>query len=303
MKRTKNHSRSSGCSVTAASSDQNRRAAPAAYRPSSAVSSICTCLNLTFSSSNNRRRNNTTSSREEEEEPENNSVNVQNLENGSSALALNDGNFGGRSSINNNVNSTLNNDNSGYNIDGRLFEKGGSLVNNLTVHTQVEYTHFLVPDLKGITAAPYYWGVMDRFGAEKLLENRSEGTFILRDSAQSEYLFSVSFRRYQRTLHARVEHFNHKFSFDSYDSAVFSALTVTELIKYYEDPTRCLFFEPLLSRPLNRTFPFSLQNLCRSVVCDHVKYDDVQYLNIPRKLKHFLREYHYMQLVRVRHME
>lgn len=58
----------------------------------------------------------------------------------------------------------------------------------------MEYTHFLVPDLLKITNAPYYWGVMDRFEAERILENKPEGTFVLRDSAQSEYLFSVSFR-------------------------------------------------------------------------------------------------------------
>lgn len=61
---------------------------------------------------------------------------------------------------------------------------------------QVEYTHYLVPDLARITNAPYYWGVMDRFAAEALLDGQPEGTFLLRDSAQSEYLFSVSFRRW-----------------------------------------------------------------------------------------------------------
>ncbi len=62
--------------------------------------------------------------------------------------------------------------------------------------------------------------------------------FELRDSAQSDYLFSVSFRRYQRTLHARIEHSYHRFSFDSYDPGVFSALTVIELVEHYKDPTK-----------------------------------------------------------------
>ena len=35
-----------------------------------------------------------------------------------------------------------------------------------------------------------------RYEAEALLEGRPEGSFLLRDSAQDEYLFSVSFRRY-----------------------------------------------------------------------------------------------------------
>lgn len=52
---------------------------------------------------------------------------------------------------------------------------------------------------------------MDRYEAERLLENKPEGTFLLRDSAQEEFLFSVSFRKYGRSLHARIEQFNHKF--------------------------------------------------------------------------------------------
>lgn len=70
---------------------------------------------------------------------------------------------------------------------------------------QVAYCHYLVPDLEKITACCYYWGKMDRYEAEKLLEGKPEGTFLLRDSAQDDYLFSVSFRKYGRSLHARIE--------------------------------------------------------------------------------------------------
>lgn len=49
------------------------------------------------------------------------------------------------------------------------------------------------------------------------------GTFLLRDSAQEEFLFSVSFRKYGRSLHARIEQFNHKFSFDCHDPGVFTS--------------------------------------------------------------------------------
>ncbi|CAH2218504.1 jg20556 [Pararge aegeria aegeria] len=60
------------------------------------------------------------------------------------------------------------------------------------------------------------------------------GTFLLRDSAQEEHLFSVSFRKYGRSLHARIEHYQHRFSFDSHDPAVFAAPTVTGLIEHYK---------------------------------------------------------------------
>merc|ERR1711990_1167700 len=68
-------------------------------------------------------------------------------------------------------------------------------------HTQIDYVHHLVPHLSDITNCSFYWGKMDRYEAESLLDEKPEGSFLLRDSAQDEYLFSVSFRRYGRGLH------------------------------------------------------------------------------------------------------
>ncbi|XP_029449227.1 suppressor of cytokine signaling 5 [Rhinatrema bivittatum] len=171
------------------------------------------------------------------------------------------------------------------------------------VHTQIDYIHCLVPDLFHITSNPCYWGVMDRYEAEALLEGRPEGTFLLRDSAQEEYLFSVSFRRYNRSLHARIEQWNHNFSFDAHDPCVFHSSTVTGLLEHYKDPSSCMFFEPLLIVPLNRTFPFSLQYICRAVICRSTTYDGIDVLPLPSMLQDFLKEYHYKQKVRVRWLE
>uniref|UniRef100_A0A1I7Z7D2 SH2 domain-containing protein n=1 Tax=Steinernema glaseri TaxID=37863 RepID=A0A1I7Z7D2_9BILA len=167
------------------------------------------------------------------------------------------------------------------------------------VYTSIDFTHVLIPDLPSVLKATYYWGVMDRYEAEKLLENKPEGTFLLRDSAQSDYLFSVSFRRYQRTLHARIEHLNNKFSFDIHDANIFSAPTITALIENYKDPSKCLFFEPLLCTPLHRTFVFPLQNLCRAVISNECTYESVGELPVPHRLKLYLREYHYKQPVQL----
>ncbi|KJH48449.1 SH2 domain protein [Dictyocaulus viviparus] len=166
------------------------------------------------------------------------------------------------------------------------------------VHRIVEYSHHFVPDIDKILNSSYYWGVMDRFQAEQLLEGKDEGTFLLRDSAQSEYLFSVSFRRYQRTLHARIEQGNHRFSFDIHDQSVYSAPNVTALIEKYKDPARCLFFEPQLTHPLHRKHVFSLKELCRSVIISHTTYTGLASLGLPIKLKQYLREYHYTMPVR-----
>ncbi|XP_028935339.1 suppressor of cytokine signaling 4 [Ornithorhynchus anatinus] len=166
-------------------------------------------------------------------------------------------------------------------------------------HTQIDYVHCLVPDLLRINNNPCYWGVMDKYAAEALLDGKPEGTFLLRDSAQEDYLFSVSFRRYSRSLHARIEQWNHNFSFDAHDPCVFHSPDITGLLEHYKDPGSCMFFEPLLSTPLHRTFPFSLQHICRTVICNSTTYDGVDALPIPSALKLYLKEYHYKSKVRV----
>lgn len=166
-------------------------------------------------------------------------------------------------------------------------------------HTQVDYVHCLVPDLLRINNNPCYWGVMDKYAAEALLDGKPEGTFLLRDSAQEDYLFSVSFRRYSRSLHARIEQWNHNFSFDAHDPCVFHSPDITGLLEHYKDPSACMFFEPLLSTPLIRTFPFSLQHICRTVICNCTTYDGIDALPIPSPMKLYLKEYHYKSKVRV----
>ncbi|XP_060520728.1 suppressor of cytokine signaling 5 [Cylas formicarius] len=166
-------------------------------------------------------------------------------------------------------------------------------------HTQVDFIHCLVPDLLSITNCSFYWGKMDRYEAERLLEGKPEGTFLLRDSAQEEFLFSVSFRKYGRSLHARIEQWNHRFSFDSHDPGVFTSDTVCGLIEHYKDPSSCMFFEPMLTWPLHRNFTFSLQHLARATIVNRLAYDNINQLQLPKTLKTYLKEYHYRQKVRV----
>ena len=172
-----------------------------------------------------------------------------------------------------------------------------------TFHTQIDYINCLVPDLLAITNRSFYWGKMDRYEAERLLDGKPEGTFLLRDSAQEDHLFSVSFRRFERSLHARIENWEHRFSFDSHDPGVFSSTTVTGLIEHYKVPSHCMFFEPVLTKPLNRTFTFSLQHLARVTICDRVTYDSINRLPLPQILKSYLKEYHYRIKVRTKHFD
>ena len=113
------------------------------------------------------------------------------------------------------------------------------------------------------------------------------------------WVYLLHFRRYGRSLHARIEQWNHAFSFDSHDPSVYSSPTVTGLIEHYKDPSCCMFFEPLLTTPLHRNFPFDLQHLARSVISSCIQYDDINSLTLPRKLKTYCKEYHYKQRVKI----
>ncbi|KAH8324558.1 hypothetical protein KR074_011065 [Drosophila pseudoananassae] len=185
-------------------------------------------------------------------------------------------------------------------VPGNNAAASSSATRNVTVHSQIDFMHCLVPDLEKITNSSFYWGKMDRYEAEHLLEGKPEGTFLLRDSAQDEFLFSVTFRKYGRSLHARIEQSGHKFSFDCHDPCVFTAPTVTGLLEHYKDPACVMFFEPCLTMPLHRRQTFSLQQLARATIVSNTNYDGVNQLELPGRLKSYLKEYHYKQKLRVK---
>lgn len=153
--------------------------------------------------------------------------------------------------------------------------------------------YFLIKDIVSITNCPWYWGKINRFQAEKILEGYPEGTFLLRDSAQYHYLFSVSFRRYHRTYHARIEQWKHKYSFDKASDCSFYSTSVCQLLRHYARAERCMYYEPLLITPLQRKVPASLQEHCRAEICSRTTFQGVDHLPLPNSLKLFLREFHY----------
>lgn len=93
------------------------------------------------------------------------------------------------------------------------------------------------------------------------------------------------------------------YSFDCHDSSVYTSRTVTGLLEHYKDPGCVMFFEPALSIPLNRNFVFSLQQLCRATIVSHTTYDGINEICLPKKLKSYLKEYHYRQNVRVKRFD
>ncbi|KAM3912450.1 suppressor of cytokine signaling 4-like [Leptodactylus fuscus] len=151
-----------------------------------------------------------------------------------------------------------------------------------------------IPDLQGANGLPYYWGALNKYQADILLLGQPDGTFLLRNSSQEGCAFAVTFRRRGRTRHARVQYRGQHFSFHW---GSFHSPSIRHLLEHYNDPRSCTFFEPLLSIPLNRNNPLSLQELCRATVNAVMPYEGIGQLPIPRAMKEYLWEYHYTETV------
>ena len=52
----------------------------------------------------------------------------------------------------------------------------------------------------------WYWGPLSGEAAEKILSNEPDGSFLVRDSSDDHYIFSLSFRLNGGVRHVRIEH-------------------------------------------------------------------------------------------------
>lgn len=159
-------------------------------------------------------------------------------------------------------------------------------------------------------AAGWYWGSLTANEAKEILQDTSEGTFLLRDSSQRDYLFTISAMTSAGPTNLRIEFKHGKFKLDSvvlvrpklkqFDSVV-------HLVEYYvqlsrsSDKAAASNSQPsvappngtvqlLLIKPVYTTTP-SLQHLCRIAINQRTRR--VQELPLPNRLKDYLTDYIY----------
>ena len=60
--------------------------------------------------------------------------------------------------------------------------------------------------IRKLYTASYYWGPISHSLVEKLLKNRENGSFIVRDSKHDNYLFTITFKSNDYIYHSRIEH-------------------------------------------------------------------------------------------------
>ena len=89
-----------------------------------------------------------------------------------------------------------------HTVDLEEFDELGAVtLPHIRAHTTVDYLHYLVPGLASITNCGFYWGVMDRYEAEALLDDKPEGTFLLRDSSQVSRYITIQYIHGKKKCH------------------------------------------------------------------------------------------------------
>ncbi|XP_026316209.1 uncharacterized protein LOC113227476 isoform X2 [Hyposmocoma kahamanoa] len=150
----------------------------------------------------------------------------------------------------------------------------------------------------------WYWGPLSVEAAEKVLSNEPDGSFIVRDSSDDHYIFTLTFKL-NGLRHVRIEHDQGNFCFGG--CTMFKAQTIVEFIENAVETSRSgryLFFlnlRPLLGPvrvqllyPVSRFKRVqSLQHMCRFVILKNVRRDLIGSLPLPRRLLDYLSANHY----------
>lgn len=157
-----------------------------------------------------------------------------------------------------------------------------------------------------ILSSGWYWGSLTANEAKEILQDTSEGTFLLRDSSQRDYLFTISAMTSAGPTNLRIEYKHGKFKLDSvvllkpklkqFDSVVHLVEHYVQLSRSDRTPPGPRAPPPngtvqlLLTTPIYTATP-TLQHLCR-VSINRVT-QQVEELPLPSRLKAYLSEYTY----------
>ncbi|XP_033340773.2 uncharacterized protein LOC117228857 [Megalopta genalis] len=177
---------------------------------------------------------------------------------------------------------------------------------NETLNNDNKAKASLTEELLRLSNYGWYWGPISGNEADAKLISEPDGAFLVRDSSDVRYVLTLSFKSSGKLLHARMEHSGGLFSLcNQSGSEEFSS--VADLIAYsmnfsqsapfcYARP-RCPghpTFPVRLTKPISRfTQVRSLQYLCRFVIRQNTRLDNIHKLPLPKTIKGYIEEAHY----------
>ncbi|CAH1793998.1 unnamed protein product [Owenia fusiformis] len=152
----------------------------------------------------------------------------------------------------------------------------------------------------------FYYPRMTSRGAKKILNKRENGTFLIRDSTDSHYLYSLSVKTPRGTTSVRLLYERGMFSIDC-DAQIKNEMpkftSVLKLVHYYmklsvtSKPGKCVWLEQSgrKSEPVKILFPLvhglpTLSHSCRKTINEHVPDKHIQDLPLPEQVKKYIKE-------------
>ncbi|KAJ8245600.1 hypothetical protein GJAV_G00272480 [Gymnothorax javanicus] len=168
--------------------------------------------------------------------------------------------------------------------------------------------------MRDLEKTGWYWGSLTANEAKEILQDATEGTFLIRDSSQRDYLFTISAMTSAGPTNLRIEYKEGKFKLDSVVLAkpkLKQFDSVVHLVEHYVRLSRtsskggvgggAVTGDPplapppgavqlLLTTPVYAAIP-SLQHLCRISINRATR--QVQDLPLPNRLKEYLTDYAY----------
>ncbi|XP_017885914.1 suppressor of cytokine signaling 5 [Ceratina calcarata] len=164
----------------------------------------------------------------------------------------------------------------------------------------------LTKELLKLSNYGWYWGPISGTEADAKLISEPDGAFLVRDSSDDRYVLTLSFKSSGKLLHTRMEHSGGLFSLcNQSDGEAFSS--VADLIDYsinfsqtavfcYAQPRYPGYpsFPVRLTKPVSRfTQVRSLQYLCRFVIRQNTRLDNIHKLPLPKTIKGYIEEAYY----------
>ncbi|KOC63154.1 Suppressor of cytokine signaling 6 [Habropoda laboriosa] len=164
----------------------------------------------------------------------------------------------------------------------------------------------LTEELLKLSNYGWYWGPISGNEADTKLISEPDGAFLVRDSSDDRYVLTLSFKSSGKLLHTRMEHSGGLFSLcNQSESEAFSS--VADLIDHsMNDSQSGVFcysrpkypghpsFPVRLTKPVSRfTQVRSLQYLCRFIIRQNTRLDNIDKLPLPKTLKDYIKEAHY----------